>query len=50
MAPLESVFGGRKIPVETATAVPAAVDRLLKSSDMPENERWRVLETLTTEW
>lgn len=48
-APLETVFGVRAIPVEMASAVRAAVDRLVKDGSIPENEPWRALEILAAQ-
>lgn len=45
-APLETVFGVREIPVETAAAVRAAIDRLVKDGSVPEAEPWRALDVL----
>ncbi|MEU7642556.1 ParB N-terminal domain-containing protein [Streptomyces sp. NPDC039016] len=45
-APLETVFGVREIPVETAAAVRAAIDRLIKDGMVPEAEPWRALDVL----
>ncbi|GGS40142.1 hypothetical protein GCM10010221_43380 [Streptomyces parvus] len=46
-APLESVFGVRDLPVETAAVVRAAVDRMVQDGTVPADEPWRVLELLT---
>jgi hypothetical protein len=43
-APLETVFGIREIPVETAASVRAAIDRLVKDGRVPDAERWRALD------
>lgn len=48
-APLETVFGVRELPVETAAAVRAAVDRLVKDGSVPEDEPWRALEILAAQ-
>ncbi|MGW2320087.1 ParB N-terminal domain-containing protein [Streptomyces sp. NPDC001680] len=48
-APLETVFGVREVPVETAAAVRVAVNRLVKDGSVPENEPWRVLEFLAAQ-
>ncbi|HEY9437657.1 MAG TPA: hypothetical protein VIS29_03215 [Streptomyces sp.] len=40
-AQLETVFGVRDVPVETAAAVRTAVDRLVQDGSMPESEPWR---------
>lgn len=45
-APLETVFGVREVPVETAAAIRAAIDRLVCEGSMPENAPWRALEVL----
>lgn len=45
-APLETVFGVREVPVETAAVVRAAVDRLVQDGSVPENEPWRALDVL----
>ncbi|OPF70756.1 hypothetical protein VT50_0235925 [Streptomyces antioxidans] len=45
-APLETVFGVREVPVETAAAIRAAVDRLVREGSVPENEPWRALDVL----
>ncbi|MDT9689453.1 ParB/Srx family N-terminal domain-containing protein [Streptomyces sp. P9(2023)] len=45
-APLETVFGVREIPVETAAIVRAAIDRLVKDGSVPASEPWRALENL----
>ncbi|WP_406303751.1 ParB N-terminal domain-containing protein [Streptomyces sp. NBC_00885] len=45
-APLETVFGVREVPVETAAAVRAAIDRLVKDGSVPEAEPWRALDVL----
>lgn len=47
-APLESVFGAREIPVETAAAVRAAIDRMVQDGAVPAHA-WRVLEVLATQ-
>ena len=47
VAPLETVFGVREIPVETAAAVRAAIDRLVEEGDVPAHEPWRVLEVMS---
>jgi hypothetical protein len=40
------VFGVREVPVETATVVRAAIDRLVTAGRVPEDEPWRALEVL----
>ncbi|WP_369169142.1 hypothetical protein AB5J49_15025 [Streptomyces sp. R28] len=45
-APLESVFGVREIPVETAAAIRAVIDRMVQEGAVPENEPWRALGVL----
>ncbi|MEU2206253.1 hypothetical protein AB0B95_06520 [Streptomyces hygroscopicus] len=45
-APLETVFGVREVPVETAAAIRAAIDRLVREGSVPENAPWRALEVL----
>ncbi|MGW3121994.1 hypothetical protein ACWDBW_33470 [Streptomyces sp. NPDC001107] len=45
-APLETVFGVREIPLETAVAVRAAIDQLVQDGTVAENEPWRALEVL----
>ncbi|MGW0822570.1 ParB N-terminal domain-containing protein [Streptomyces sp. NPDC002845] len=45
-APVETVFGTRAIPIDTAAAVRAAVDVLVKDGTVPENEPWRALDIL----
>ncbi|GAA0482690.1 hypothetical protein GCM10010361_54450 [Streptomyces olivaceiscleroticus] len=45
-APLETVFGVREIPVETAAAVRATTERLVEGGTIPVKEPWRVLEVL----
>ncbi|WP_413809662.1 ParB N-terminal domain-containing protein [Streptomyces sp. OE57] len=45
-APLETVFGVRAVPVETAAAIRAVIDRLVREGSVPENEPWRALEVL----
>ncbi|MFE0190698.1 ParB/Srx family N-terminal domain-containing protein [Streptomyces sp. NPDC058989] len=45
-APLETVFGVREIPVETAATVRAAIDRMVQDGSVPENEPWRALDVL----
>ncbi|MFF4752504.1 ParB N-terminal domain-containing protein [Streptomyces sp. NPDC002514] len=49
MAPLETVFGVREIPVETAAAVRAAIDRMVQNGTVAVDERWRALEALARE-
>ncbi|RVU18884.1 hypothetical protein EOT10_30715 [Streptomyces antnestii] len=44
--PLETVFGVREIPVETAAVVRSVVDRLVGDRSVPAGERWRALEVL----
>jgi ParB-like nuclease domain len=48
-APLETVFGVRELPVETAAVVRAAIDRLVKDGSVPEDEPWRALEILAAQ-
>jgi hypothetical protein len=48
-APLETVFGVREIPVETAAAIRAVIDRLVQQGTVPEGEPWRSLDVLTRE-
>lgn len=48
-APLETLFGVRDVPVETAAAVRTAIDRLVAEGSVPENEPWRALEVLAGE-
>ncbi|UXX94161.1 hypothetical protein N7U49_22505 [Streptomyces sp. AD2-2] len=45
-APLETVFGARIVPVETAAVVRAAVDRMVKDGIVPVDELWRALEVM----
>ncbi|GHE06547.1 hypothetical protein [Streptomyces alanosinicus] len=45
-APLETVFGVREIPVETAAAVRAVIDCLVREGNVPESEPWRALDVL----
>ncbi|MFF9478106.1 ParB/Srx family N-terminal domain-containing protein [Streptomyces sp. NPDC014733] len=46
VAPLETVFGVRDVPVETAAAVRAAIDRMVQEGTVPAGEPWRVLDVL----
>lgn len=48
-APLETLFGVREIPVETAAAVRAAIDQLVRDGSVPETERWRALDVLAAQ-
>ncbi|MFJ5029496.1 ParB N-terminal domain-containing protein [Streptomyces sp. NPDC088560] len=45
-APLETVFGVREVPVETAAAIRAVIGRLMQDGAVPENEPWRALDVL----
>jgi hypothetical protein len=45
-APLETVFGARTVPVETAAVVRVAIDRMVQDGSVPEREPWRALEVL----
>ncbi|MGW3101356.1 ParB N-terminal domain-containing protein [Streptomyces sp. NPDC001100] len=45
-APLETVFGVRAVPVETAAAARVAIDRMVQDGTVPAGEPWRVLEVL----
>ncbi|MDN0193894.1 ParB/Srx family N-terminal domain-containing protein [Streptomyces sp. S.PNR 29] len=45
-APLETVFGVRDLPVETAAVVRAAIDRMVQDGTVPADEPWRVLEIM----
>ncbi|MFF4050411.1 ParB/Srx family N-terminal domain-containing protein [Streptomyces chartreusis] len=45
-APLESVFGARVVPVETAAVVRAVIDRMVQEGSVPADEPWRALEVL----
>ncbi|MFJ1994277.1 ParB/Srx family N-terminal domain-containing protein [Streptomyces asiaticus] len=45
-APLETVFGVREVPVETAAVIRAAIDRLVREGSVPESEPWRALDVL----
>ncbi|GHD98546.1 ParB/Srx family N-terminal domain-containing protein [Streptomyces alanosinicus] len=45
-APLETVFGVRDVPVETAAAMRAAIDRMVQDGTVPVDEPWRALEIL----
>ncbi|MFE2034228.1 ParB N-terminal domain-containing protein [Streptomyces scopuliridis] len=45
-APLETVFGVRDVPVETAAVVRAAIDRMVQDGTVPEDEPWRALDVL----
>jgi len=47
VAPLETVFGVREIPVETAAAVRVAIDRLVDEGSVPGDEPWRALEVMS---
>ncbi|MGW3118481.1 ParB/Srx family N-terminal domain-containing protein [Streptomyces sp. NPDC001107] len=47
-APLETVFGVRVIPVETAVAIRAVIDRMVQQGTVPEKEPWRVLDVLAS--
>lgn len=49
VAPLESVFGVREVPVETATAVRSAMDRLIQDGSVPAGEPWRALDVLAAQ-
>ncbi|MGW7572408.1 ParB N-terminal domain-containing protein [Streptomyces sp. NPDC054765] len=48
-APVETVFGVREIPVETAAAVRTAIDRLVKDGSVPQDEPWRALDVLAAQ-
>ncbi|MER6086810.1 ParB N-terminal domain-containing protein [Streptomyces bluensis] len=48
-APLETVFGVREIPVETAAAVRAVIDRLVQDGTVPQDEPWRALDLLAAQ-
>ncbi|MEU0839454.1 ParB N-terminal domain-containing protein [Streptomyces sp. NPDC005962] len=45
-APLETVFGVRDVPVETAAVVRAAIDRMVQDGTVSADEPWRALEVL----
>lgn len=45
-APLETVFGVREVPVETAAVVRAAIDRMVQDGLVSAHEPWRALEVL----
>ncbi|MGW3067774.1 hypothetical protein ACWDA8_30895 [Streptomyces sp. NPDC001130] len=45
-APLETVFGVREVPVETAAVVRAAIDRMVQDGAVPTDEPWRAMEVL----
>ncbi|MFG3370570.1 hypothetical protein ACGF0K_37200 [Streptomyces sp. NPDC048156] len=45
-AQLETVFGVREIPAETAAAVRATINRLVEDGSVPECEPWRALELI----
>ncbi|MFE5117722.1 ParB/Srx family N-terminal domain-containing protein [Streptomyces sp. NPDC056669] len=45
-APLESVFGVRDLPVETAAVVRAAIERMVQDGIVPADEPWRALEAM----
>jgi ParB-like nuclease family protein len=49
VAPLETVFGVREIPVETAATIRAVIDRLVEQGTVPEGEPWRSLDVLARE-
>ncbi|MGZ0198940.1 ParB/Srx family N-terminal domain-containing protein [Streptomyces sp. RM1] len=48
-APLETVFGVREIPVETAAAARVAINALVQAGRVAADEPWRVLEVLAQE-
>jgi hypothetical protein len=48
-APLETVFGVRDVPVETAAVVRAAIDRMVQDGTVPADEPWRALEVLAAQ-
>ncbi|MGW3031215.1 ParB/Srx family N-terminal domain-containing protein [Streptomyces sp. NPDC001178] len=48
-APLETVFGVREVPVETAAVVRAAIDRLVQDGSVPAQEPWRALEVMAAQ-
>ncbi|MFE7115539.1 ParB/Srx family N-terminal domain-containing protein [Streptomyces sp. NPDC057654] len=45
-APLETVFGVREIPVETAAAMRGVLDRMVRDGTVPTDEPWRGLEVM----
>lgn len=45
-APLETVFGVREVPVETAAVVRAAIDRMVKDGTVQADEPWLALDVL----
>ncbi|WP_181811065.1 ParB N-terminal domain-containing protein [Streptomyces ipomoeae] len=45
-APVESIFGTREIPTDTAAAVRVAIDDLIRDGTVPENEPWRALDVI----
>ncbi|MEV0278917.1 hypothetical protein AB0I22_21380 [Streptomyces sp. NPDC050610] len=48
-APLETVFGVREIPVETAAAVRGVIDRMVQDGTVSADEPWRALEVLAAQ-
>ncbi|MEW1700698.1 ParB N-terminal domain-containing protein [Streptomyces sp. NPDC091278] len=43
-APIETIFGVRKIPTAVAAAVRKSIEDLIRAGDVPEGEPWRALE------
>jgi hypothetical protein len=49
-APLEVVLGTRLVPADVASVLNKAIDRLVKTGDVPAETRWRALELMAAEF
>ncbi|MGW0918610.1 hypothetical protein ACWD3J_06345 [Streptomyces sp. NPDC002755] len=48
-APLETVFGARVVPVETAAVVRAAIERMVQDDTVRAEGPWQTLEVLAAQ-
>jgi hypothetical protein len=46
---LETAFGVREFPVETAAGLRAVIDRMVRDGTVPDIELWRALDMLATQ-
>ena len=50
LVPIETILGGRTIPADAGAVVTRAVDRMVRTGDVPADQRWQALELMAADY
>ena len=50
LVPIETILNGRTMPADAAAVVAQAVDRMVRTGDVPADQRWRALELMAADY